>query len=404
MKNKQDATVATLVILCSLMLLGALVFAISGDPWRKPHLRFSVDFADVTGIRRNTSVLYAGDKIGVVESIEHLAPEARILPGNTVRVHIEVFKPAPIPAKLKIIVSAESILGEKHIALVRLDDESGLLADGAHLTSSSLGSLLEVMMPGGDAIFANIREITADLKRITSPLGQGNASQNISDSLANIESFTQQLKETFTGDGKTPGFGQKINAVADKLEDTASGIQELVKGPKDSPEKGLTSRAAAILANLEGFSKELNQTFAGTPDGKPGLKARIEEITTDLHRILAGGENASGPGLEKNLDTTMRKINTLVEEMDALVVWGEYITGTLAEKPSRLIFGSKENEVPTKEQIIDHMRRTNTPYPVRIKELESKSKAPAPAASPMPPENSSPEEKKKGLLKLFKKP
>ena len=45
MKNKQDATVATLVILCSLMLLGALIFAISGDPWRKPHLRFSVDFA-----------------------------------------------------------------------------------------------------------------------------------------------------------------------------------------------------------------------------------------------------------------------------------------------------------------------------------------------------------------------
>ena len=76
MKNKQDATVATLVILCSLMLLGALIFAISGDPWRKPHLRFSVDFADITGIHRNTSVLFAGDHIGVVDRIEHLAPRA----------------------------------------------------------------------------------------------------------------------------------------------------------------------------------------------------------------------------------------------------------------------------------------------------------------------------------------
>ncbi|OYW76810.1 MAG: hypothetical protein B7Z37_07030 [Verrucomicrobia bacterium 12-59-8] len=401
MKNKQDATVATLVILCSLMLLGALMFAISGDPWRKPHLRFSVDFADITGIHRNTTVLFAGDKIGVVDHIEHLTPANRILPSNTVRVHVEVFEPTPIPARLKVIISAESMLGEKHIALIRMDDEDGLLTNGAQLTSTSMGSLLEMMLPGGDAIFANIRDITADLKKITDPLGKGDASKKITDSLANIEAFTQELKTTFTGDGKTPGFGQKIHAVADKLEDTATGIQEIVKGPKGAADKGLASRADSILANLESFSKELNQTIAGTPDGKPGLKQRVGEITTDLHRILAGGENASGPGLEKHLDTTMRKINTLVEEMNALIVWGEYITGTLAGKPSRLIFGSKENEVPTKDQIIEHMRRTHTPYPVRIRELESGAR---PAASnPMPPESASPEEKKKGILNLFKR-
>jgi ABC-type transporter Mla subunit MlaD len=401
MKNKQDATVATLVILCSLMLLGALIFAVSGDPWRKPHLRFSVDFADITGIHRNTEVLFAGDSIGTVTRIEHLVPADRIIQSNTVRVHVEVFETAPIPAKVRVIISAASILGEKHIALIRLDDEEGLLADGAKLTSSSLGSLLEMMLPGGDAIFANIRDITADLKKITGPLGQGDASQQITDSLANIEAFTQELKTTFAGNGKTPGFGQKINAVADKLEDTASGIQELVKGPKGAAGKGLANRADAILANLESFSKELNQTITGTPDGRPGLKKRVEEITADLHKMLAGGESASGPGLEKHLDTTMRKINTLVEEMTALVVWGEYITGTLAEKPSRLIFGSKENDVPTKEEIIEHLRRNHTPYPVRIKELESGVK-PA-AGNPMPPESASPEEKKKGILKLFKR-
>ena len=401
MKNKQDATVATLVILCSLMLLGALIFAVSGDPWRKPHLRFSVDFADITGIHRNTEVLFAGDNIGTVTRIEHLVPADRIIQSNTVRVHVEVFEPAPIPAKVRVIISAASILGEKHIALIRLDDEEGLLADGSKLTSSSIGSLLEMMLPGGDAIFANIREITADLKKITGPLGQGDASQQITDSLANIEAFTQELKTTFTGNGKTPGFGQKINAVADKLEDTVTGIQELVKGPKGAAGKGLANRADAILADLENFSKELNQTIAGTPDGRPGLKKRVEEITADLHKMLAGGESASGPGLEKHLDTTMRKINTLVEEMTSLVVWGEYITGTLAEKPSRLIFGSKENDVPTKEQIIEHLRRNHTPYPVRIKELESGVK-PA-AGNPMPPESASPEEKKKGILKLFKR-
>lgn len=404
MKSKQDATVATLVILCSLMLLGALLFAISGDPWRKPHLRFSVDFADVTGIRRNTAVLYAGDNIGVVGRIEHLALPDRLVSNRTVRVHIEVFEQADIPANVRVIISAESILGEKHIALVREDDDNGLLVDGARLTSSSLGSLLEVMLPGGDAIFANLKEITADIKKITGPLGDGDASSQITTSLANIEAFTQELKTVFAGDGKTPGFGQKLHAVADKLEATANGIQELVKGPEGAADQGLAKRADAIFANLEVFSKELNQTIAGTTDGKPGLRTRIEEITTDLHQLLAGGENASGPGLEKHLDTTMRKVNTLVEEMNALVVWGEYITGTLAEKPSRLIFGSKENDVPSKEQIIEHMRHNQTPYPVRIKELETNSKPAAkPTASPMPPESATPEEKKKGILELFKR-
>ena len=371
MKNKNDIFVASLVILCSLVLLGALLFAISGDPWRKPHLRFSVDFEDVTGIRRNSNVLYSGDTIGIVESIEHLAPADRLVANRTVRAHIAIFEKAAIPAHVKIIISAESILGEKHIAIVRMDDEGGLLADGTKLTSSSLGSMLEMMLPGGDAIFANIKDITVDLKKITEPLGKGDGAKKITDSLANVEVFTQDLKKIFAGDGKTPGFGQKLNSVADKLEDTATGIQELVKGPKGSTDKGLGNRADAILANLEGFSKELNQTIAGTPGSTPGLRVRIEEITTKLHDLLSGGKDASGPGLEKHLDSTMRKINTLVEEMSALVVWGEYITGTLAEKPSRLIFGSKENEVPSKEQIIEHMRNSQKPYPVRIKELES---------------------------------
>jgi ABC-type transporter Mla subunit MlaD len=403
MKNKQDAAVAILVILCSLVLLGALVFSISGDPWRKPHLRFSVDFEDVTGLNRNSNVLFSGDKIGIVERIEHLAPADRLVSNRPVRAHIAIFEKTPVPTHVNVVISSESMLGEKHIGLVRKDDDGGLLADGAKLTSDSLGSMLEMMLPGGDVIIANIKSITDDIKKITDPLGKGDASKKITDSLANIESFSQELKTVFAGDGKTPGFGQKLNTVAGKLEETATGIQELVKGPKGAADKGLANRADAILANLETFSKELNQTITGT-NAKPGLRTRIEEITDDLHRLLAGGESASGPGLEKNLDTTMRKVNTLVEEMNALVIWGEYITGTLAEKPSRLIYGSKENEVPTKEQIIEHIRRTQAPYPVRIKEHETGAKPnPKLGASPIPSESASPEEKKKSILEFLKR-
>lgn len=403
MKNKHDAIVAMLVILCSLVLLGALVFAISGDPWRKPHLRFSVDFEDVTGLHRNSNVLLSGSKIGSVERIEYLAPADRLVPHRPVRIHISVMERTDVPAHVKVIISAESMLGEKHIGLVREDDEGGLLADGAKLTSDSLGSMLEMMLPGGDVLIANLKSITADIKKITDPLGKSDAAKKITDSLANIEVFTNELKAIFAGDGKTPGFGQKLNSVADKLEETAAGIQELVQGPKGEAGKGLAKRADAVFANLEIFSKELNATIAGS-DGKPGLRKRIDEITSELNQLLAGGEGASGPGLEKHIDTTMRKIHVLVEEMSALVIWGEYITGTLAEKPSRLIFGSKENDVPTKEMIIEHMRRSQTPYPVRIKELESGAKpASRTGSNPVPSESASPDEKRKGILDFLKR-
>ena len=48
-----------------------------------------------------------------------------------------------------LIVSKLLLLGYSHVS------------DGAKLTSTSLGSLLEMMLPGGDAIFANIRDIIA---------------------------------------------------------------------------------------------------------------------------------------------------------------------------------------------------------------------------------------------------
>lgn len=403
MKNKHDAIVASAVILCSLALLAALLFAIAGDPWQQPRLRFTVDFEDVTGLHRNSSVMLSGSKIGVVDRIQHLVPAERLLPSKPVRVHVAVMEEAEVPAHVNVIISAESILGEKHVALVRKDDEGGLLADGAKLTSDSGGSLMEMLLPGGDVLIANLKSITNDIKKITDPLGKADAAQSITDSLNNIETFTVELKKIFAGDGTTVGFGQKLNSVADKLEETASGIQELVQGPKDNAGKGLAKRADAVFANLETFSKELNATIAGT-EGKPGLRTRIDDITAELHKLLAGGEGASGPGLEKNLDTTMKKIHTLVEEMGALVIWGEYVTGTLAEKPSRLIFGSKENEVPTKEMIIEHMRRSQEPYPVRIKELEAGTKAAPKSAQPsMPPESATPEEKKKGILEFFKR-
>lgn len=395
MKNKSDVVVALLVILCSLVLLAALVFSISGNPFRKPHLQFSIDFENLTGVKENSAVLYAGNKVGVVDRIEHLAPGDRLLAGHTIRAHISILEDVPIPENLNIAISAESMLGEKHIALNREDDEGNLLAGGARLTSSSTGSMLDLMVPGGGAIIENIAAITESLKEFTEGLGKGTAKTDVSASLANVRKFTEDLKSILPGDDASPGLSEKLNTLAGNLNKTAEGVRVLIEGPEGAEDEGLAARGKVISGNLVEFSEELNDALAGK-DGEPGLRGKLDGIADEIHLILAGGN--SEQGLRNRVDSIMIKIDTLVEELNALVVWGEYITGTLAEKPSRLIFGNKANEVPTKEQIIEFLRTYNEPYPVRIRENNPEGDPALPAAETSA-EGASPDSpRKRGLI------
>jgi ABC-type transporter Mla subunit MlaD len=371
MSSKSDFFVTFLVVVCSMVLLAALVFAISGNPWQKPHLRFTVDFSDVTGIRLHSSVFYSGDKVGTVDAIDHLEPAQRIEPALPVRVHVSILKNVPVSAHVKVTLSAVSFLGDKHVALIRMDDEGGLLADGARLTSRSSGSMLEMMAPGADEILAKINDVTESLRKFVAPMGKDDAGSKITGVLNNLQKLSEDLKKLIEGEGKTPGLGAKLHDMADKLQHTASGIADLVNGPEGQADKGLSKHASTVIANLEAFSNELNHTLSGEK-GKPGLRDRFTEITNDIHGILAGPKGNAEAGLQKRLDSITGKVNTLMDELNTLVVWGEYVTGTLAGKPNRLIFGNKTNDVPTKEQILEHMRNTKQAYPVRIKEEEAR--------------------------------
>ena len=408
MKNKSDAIVAGLTILCSLALLAGLFIAISGNPWQKPHLRFSVDFADVTGIGKNSPVYYAGDNVGIIDAVEHLAPKDRIKPDHTIRTHVLILKNSPIAANIKIAISSESLLGEKHLALTRVNDDGGLLVDGARLTATSVGGMLEMFLPGGDQIFANLKEITESLRAFTAPLTKDGSGKKITTSLENLESFTGDLKKVFTGDANAPGLGPKLNGVADKLKSAAdrldsaiASIDTSVSGPPGSIDKGITARAGAAMENLEKFSAELNHTLSGSA-GRPGLRARLDEITTDIHVVFAGPKGEPQEALQKRLNAVMVKTETLMEEMNAMIVWGQYVTGTLAGKPSRLIFGNKENEVPTKEQISEYLRKNKQPYPVRITEQSGGSQRGA--TSPPPPAPDAEAAKKKGIFNFKSRP
>lgn len=368
MKNKSDVLIASIVILCSLVLLCALIFSVSGNPFQKPHLRFSVDFKDITGIKQNSDVLYAGDKVGVVEKVEHLPADRQLFEDRSIRAHIAINEEITLPANLDILLSSESMLGEKHVALRRIDDSGGALEDGAQIEAKAVGGMLDTMVPGASDIVADVQEITDSLAKLTRRLREGEFHEKITSTLTNIDSFTGDLRTSFSGEVGDPGISEKVKTLADNLNKVALDLGEFINGPEGSEDAGLSNQAGVVMENLQEFSQELNATLKGTPDGEPGLRVKLNDIADEVRFMLAGSDGSSDQGLHGDMDGVMDKIDDLVVEMQALVVWGQYITGTLAEKPNRLIFGNKPNDVPTKEQLIEYLGTHGAPYPVIIKE------------------------------------
>src|SRR6266576_3230256 len=76
-RNLSDYLVALFVIACSVVLLAALTFALSGRQLKKPTRTLQINYEDVTGIKVNSEVRYAGAPAGRVIAMRHLPPQKR---------------------------------------------------------------------------------------------------------------------------------------------------------------------------------------------------------------------------------------------------------------------------------------------------------------------------------------
>jgi ABC-type transporter Mla subunit MlaD len=146
-KNASDYLVAISVIVCSLVLLAALTYALGGwRPSNRGHT-LEVDFVDVTGVKLHSDVRYAGAHAGTVTNIRHLTDEERAaLPAekrrNAVRVTLSLEeKLVPLPGDILVGISSDTMLSDKFVALTGGSPDAPRLADGTLLQGRSGGGL-----------------------------------------------------------------------------------------------------------------------------------------------------------------------------------------------------------------------------------------------------------------------
>jgi ABC-type transporter Mla subunit MlaD len=269
-RNLSDYIVALAVIACSVVLLAALTFALSGYRLKKPSRTLQIDYEDVTGIKLHSEVRYAGAPAGRVIAMRHLSAAERSKSANkrdAVRVTVSLDDAIPpLPVDISATLSADTLLAPKFVAL------SAGTPGGKTLANNST-------IEGHPAY--GIEQITA---------AAGPLFENANKLLDNLNATVGDLKDDL-GD-----FMPKLSPLADTLKTDLDQLQNVVKGLD-----GIETQAGTVLTTANLFLsstdrqlqeqlKELHVTLLNLKVISTHAKALMEAIGEKPNRLIFSGK------------------------------------------------------------------------------------------------------------------
>lgn len=302
------------VIACSITLLAALSFAISGFRWSQDGRSLRILFADATGIRLHSAVRYAGAVAGTVTEIRYLTAKERadVQPPDRavqVTVHLDDGVP-PLPGDVQATLSSETLLGDKFVALSAGSPDADPLPGGAIIVgqgSVAFDGLAATAQSAGD----NLGEILAKLNRDYPTLiprlagllekadglllQSSNLVQNVDTAVVHAGAVMEQLKADYA-------------LLVPKID-------------------GLLGQGGTVITNANQAVKRADTLLGHADDLVTQNADQLRRILADVHVVSA------------NLKVT--------------TTYAKSLSATLAEKPSRLIWGRRENEIPDERTILD---------------------------------------------------
>ena len=270
--NFSDFLVALFVIACSVVLLAALTFALSGYRLKKPTRTLQINYEDVTGIKVNSEVRYAGAPAGRVIAMRHLTAQERETSANkkdAVRVTVSLDEGIPpLPLDVTATLSSDTMLSPKFVAL-------------------SAGT------PGGETL-ANNAAIEGHpaygLEQITAAAGP---------LFENANKLLDNLNVTVTGLKKDLGeFTPKLGPLADSLKLDVDNLQNVITN-LDGVEKGadnLFGTANTFIKTtdkqLQEQLKQLHVTLLNLKVVTTYAKALLETLAEKPNRVIFSGKPA----------------------------------------------------------------------------------------------------------------
>ena len=279
-RSFSDYLVALFVVACSIVLLGALTFALAGYHLKKPTRTLQINYEDVTGIKVNSEVRYAGAPAGRVLAMRHLTSQQREASENkrdAVRVTVSLDEGIPpLPADITATLSSDTMLSPKFVALSAGTPGGQTLANNAAIEGHQSYGLEQITAAAGP-LFDNVNKLLdnmnvtvtglkKDLGEVTPKLGP------LADSLkVDADNLQNAIKNL---DGVEKGAGTFLGSADTFVKSTDKQLQEQLK------------QLHVTLLNLKvvtTYAKELVETLAQKPNrlifsGKPPTLTPESEI------------------------------------------------------------------------------------------------------------------------------
>jgi len=273
--NFADFLVALFVIACSVVLLAALTFALSGYHLKKPTRTVQINYEDVTGIKVNSEVRYAGAPAGRVIAMRHLTAQEREASANkkdAVRVTVSLDEGIPpLPTDVTATLSSDTMLSPKFVALSAGTPGSETLANNASIEGHPAYGLEQIMAAAGP-LFENANKV-----------------------LDNLDVTVTGLKKDLND------FTPKLGPLADSLKLDLDNLQN-------------------AITNLEGVEKGANTLFGSADSFIKTTDKQLQEQLKQLHVTL----------LNLKVVTTYAKelVETLAQKPNRLIFSGKPATLT----------------------------------------------------------------------------
>jgi len=278
--NLSDYVVALFVVACSIVLLAALTFALSGYHLKKPTRTLQINYEDVTGIKVNSEVRYAGAPAGRVIAMRHLTAQEREASANkkdSVRITVSLDEGIPpLPRDVTATLSSDTLLSPKFVALSAGTPGGETLANNASIEGHPAYGLEQITAAAGplfdnankliDNLNVTVTGLKKDLNDFTPKLGP--LADSLKLDLDNLQNAITNL------DGVEKGANTVFGTADTFIKTTDKQLQEQLK------------QLHVTLLNLKvvtTYAKELVETLAQKPNriifsGKPATLTPESEI------------------------------------------------------------------------------------------------------------------------------
>ena len=272
-RNLSDYIVALSVILTSLVLLAALTIALTGYHLKKPTRTLQINYEDVTGIKVNSELRYAGAPAGRVLAMRHLTAKERESSPNkrdAVRVTVSLDDGIPLlPADVVATLSSDTLLAPKFVALSAGTPGGNTLANNAAIEGHPAYGLDQITAAAGpllDNLNVTIANLKNDLGQFTPKLGP--LADSLKIDVDNLQNVVKNLDGVSRDADKVLGTADTFISATDKQ------LQEQLK------------QLHVVLLNLKvvtTHAKALVETLAEKPNrlifsGKPARLTPEAEI------------------------------------------------------------------------------------------------------------------------------